>query len=104
MTAETLPSVLLQADFPALELWASGKVRDIYRVDNDRLLFIATDRISAFDYVLQTGIPEKGKVLTQLSIFWFDFLKDVVQNHMITADVRQYPPMLQAHAGDLRGR
>lgn len=104
MTAHTLHPVLLQTDFPELEVWASGKVRDIYRVDNERLLFIATDRISAFDYVLATGIPEKGNVLTQLSIFWFDFLKDVVQNHMITADVKQYPPALQPYAADLRGR
>src|SRR5215469_6612049 len=104
MTAETLPSVLLQADFPELELWASGKVRDIYRVDNERLLFVATDRISAFDYVLATGIPEKGKVLTQLSIFWFDFLKNVVENHMITAEVKQYPPALQHYSAELEGR
>jgi phosphoribosylaminoimidazole-succinocarboxamide synthase len=104
MTAQTLQPVLLQTDFPDLEVWASGKVRDIYRVDNERLLFVATDRISAFDYVLATGIPEKGKVLTQLSIFWFDFLKDVVQNHMITANVSEYPPTLQPHAAELRGR
>ena len=104
MSAHTLHPVLLQTDFPELEVWASGKVRDIYRVDNERLLFVATDRISAFDYVLATGIPEKGNVLTQLSIFWFDFLKDVVQNHMITADVKQYPPTVQPYAADLRGR
>src|SRR5436305_1252413 len=104
MTAQTLQPVLLQTDFPDLEVWASGKVRDIYRVDNERLLFVATDRISAFDYVLATGIPEKGKVLTQLSIFWFEFLKDVVQNHMITADVQAYPETLQPHAAQLRGR
>ena len=96
--------VLLRTDFPDLELWAGGKVRDIYRVDNDRLLFIATDRISAFDYVLATGIPLKGKVLTQLSLFWFDFLKDLVRNHLATADVRQYPAQLQPHAKQLRGR
>ena len=104
MTFATAEPVLLRTDFPDLELWAGGKVRDIYRVDNERLLFIATDRISAFDYVLATGIPLKGKVLTQLSIFWFDFLKSVVRNHMITADVAQYPSNLQAHAGSLRGR
>ena len=96
--------VLLKTDFPDLELWAGGKVRDIYRVDNDRLLFIATDRISAFDYVLATGIPLKGKVLTQLSIFWFDFLKDMVSNHMITADVNQYPKTLQPYREKIRGR
>ena len=97
-------SVLLHTDFPELELWAGGKVRDIYRVDNDRLLFIATDRISAFDYVLATGIPLKGKVLTQLSLFWFDFLKDLVHSHLVTADVRHYPATLQPRANQLSGR
>ncbi|HZU22341.1 MAG TPA: phosphoribosylaminoimidazolesuccinocarboxamide synthase [Terriglobales bacterium] len=99
-----MPPVLLHTDFPDLEVWASGKVRDIYRADNERLLFVATDRISAFDYVLATGIPEKGKVLTQLSIFWFDFLKNTVQNHMITPDVNDYPPQLQRYSAELRGR
>ena len=96
--------VLLNTDFPDLELYASGKVRDIYRIDNDHLLFIATDRISAFDYVLATGIPQKGRVLTQLSLFWFDFLKNIVPNHLATADVRQYPKELQKYANQLRGR
>jgi phosphoribosylaminoimidazole-succinocarboxamide synthase len=96
--------VLLNTDFPGLDLYASGKVRDIYRIDNDHLLFIATDRISAFDYVLATGIPQKGRVLTQLSLFWFDFLKNIVPNHLATADVRQYPPELQKYTPQLRGR
>ena len=104
MTSKTLDPALLQTDFPELELWASGKVRDIYRVDNDRLIFVATDRISAFDYVLATGIPNKGKVLTQLSIFWFDFLKGLIGNHMITAEIADYPAMLQPHAAELQGR
>src|ERR1043166_8119432 len=103
-TAAANDPVLLRTDFPELELWAGGKVRDIYRVDNDRLLFIATDRISAFDYVLATGIPLKGKVLTQLSLFWFDFLKDIVPNHLATADVNKYPAPLKKYADDLRGR
>jgi phosphoribosylaminoimidazole-succinocarboxamide synthase len=68
------------------------------------LLFVATDRISAFDYVLASGIPKKGKVLTQLSLFWFDFLKDIVPNHLVTADVKQYPANLQPRAEQLRGR
>ena len=97
-------NVLLQTDFPDLELHASGKVRDIYKVDADHLLFVATDRISAFDYVLATGIPEKGRVLTQMSLFWFDFLKDIVANHLVTADVAQYPAELQKYASQLRGR
>jgi phosphoribosylaminoimidazole-succinocarboxamide synthase len=96
--------VLLHTDFPELELYASGKVRDIYKVDSDHLLFVATDRISAFDYVLATGIPEKGRVLTQLSLFWFEFLKDMVPNHLATADVAQYPAELQKYANQLRGR
>jgi len=101
---QTLDQVLLQTDFADLELYASGKVRDLYRVDNEHLLFIATDRISAFDYVLATGIPSKGKVLTQLSLFWFDFLKDIVPNHLATADVTKYPLNLRRYTEQLRGR
>jgi phosphoribosylaminoimidazole-succinocarboxamide synthase len=104
MTTETLDSVLLQTDFPELELFASGKVRDVYQVGSDHLLFVATDRISAFDYVLATGIPHKGRVLTQLSLFWFEFLKDVVPNHLVTADVNQYPAEVKRYADQLRGR
>jgi len=104
MNAQLLDSVLLQTDFPELELYASGKVRDVYVIDQERLLFVATDRISAFDYVLATGIPHKGRVLTQISLFWFDFLRDLVPNHLITADINQYPASLQKHADQLRGR
>lgn len=104
MTTQTLDSVLLQTDFPDLELFASGKVRDVYRVGSDHLLFVATDRISAFDYVLATGIPHKGHVLTQLSLFWFEFLKDLVPNHLVTADVNQYPAEVKKYADQLRGR
>ena len=96
--------VLLQADIPELQLYASGKVRDIYKVDANHLLFVASDRISAFDYVLATGIPNKGRVLTQLSLFWFDFLKDIVPDHMVTADIAEYPAELQKYADQLRGR
>ena len=104
MTSELLDSVLLQTDIPELKLHASGKVRDVYNLDEDRLLFVATDRISAFDYVLATGIPHKGRVLTQLSLFWFEFLRQVVPNHLLTADVSQYPAPLQKYADQLRGR
>jgi len=97
-------NVLLQADIPELQLYASGKVRDIYKVDANHLLFVASDRISAFDYVLATGIPQKGRVLTQLSLFWFDFLKDIVPNHLATADISQYPAELQKYADQIRGR
>jgi phosphoribosylaminoimidazole-succinocarboxamide synthase len=104
MTAQAMQNrILLQTDFPELTLHARGKVRDLYSL-NGQLLFVATDRISAFDYVLATGIPEKGRVLTQLSLFWFDFLKPVVNNHLITARVEDYPAPLQKYAGDLRGR
>jgi phosphoribosylaminoimidazole-succinocarboxamide synthase len=104
MSPELLDSVLLQTDFPELKLHASGKVRDVYNLDEDRLLFVATDRISAFDYVLATGIPHKGRVLTQLSLFWFEFLRDLVPNHLLTADVKQYPAPLQKYSDQLRGR
>jgi len=85
-------------------LHARGKVRDIYDLDAQRLLFVASDRISAFDCVLPTGIPDKGKVLTQLSLFWFDFLADIIPNHLITADERDYPPSLDPYIDQLRGR
>jgi phosphoribosylaminoimidazole-succinocarboxamide synthase len=104
MTPQLLDSVLLQTDFPDLELHASGKVRDVYRLDNDHLLFVATDRISAFDYVLATGIPHKGRVLTQISLFWFDFLKNIVPNHVVTAAVESYPAHVKKYADQLRGR
>jgi phosphoribosylaminoimidazole-succinocarboxamide synthase len=104
MSPEILDSVLLRTDYPELELHASGKVRDVYSLDSDHLLFVATDRISAFDYVLATGIPHKGRVLTQISLFWFDFLRDIVPNHFVTADVNQYPPAILGHAEELRGR
>jgi len=104
MTPKLLDPVVLQTDFPDLKLHASGKVRDVYQIDKERLLFVATDRISAFDYVLATGIPHKGRVLSQISLFWFDFLSDIVPNHLITADVEQYPQALQKYAEVLRGR
>jgi phosphoribosylaminoimidazole-succinocarboxamide synthase len=104
MSPDLLDTVLLHTEFPELQFHASGKVRDVYRLGNDRLLFVATDRISAFDHILATGIPHKGRVLTQISLFWFDFLKDVVPNHLITADVNQYPSELRKYADQLRGR
>jgi phosphoribosylaminoimidazole-succinocarboxamide synthase len=104
MSPELLDSVLLRTDFPDLQLHASGKVRDVYFVGDQQLLFVATDRISAFDYILATGIPHKGRVLSQLSLFWFDYLSDIVPNHLITADVDQYPPAIRKYADHLRGR
>src|SRR5215813_3801827 len=104
MTTQTLDPVLLRTDFADLELFASGKVRDVYQVGTDHLLFIATDRISAFDYVLATGIPYKGQVLTQISLFWFDFLRDLVPNHLVTAEVSEYPSEVRKYSDLLRGR
>lgn len=82
----TTPTVMLESNVPGLKLRARGKVRDIYE-DGDRLLFIATDRISAFDYILATGIPDKGRVLTQMTRFWFDLTRDLVPNHYLGSDV-----------------
>jgi phosphoribosylaminoimidazole-succinocarboxamide synthase len=94
---------LIQTELADLHLHARGKVRDLYAA-GESLLMVATDRISAFDHVLATGIPDKGKVLTQLSLFWFDFLADIVPSHLITADVAKYPADIAAHAEELRGR
>jgi phosphoribosylaminoimidazole-succinocarboxamide synthase len=104
MSPQLLDPVLLQTAFPDINLHTSGKVRDVYQLDNEHLLFIATDRISAFDYVLATGIPHKGRVLTQISLFWFDFLSDIVPNHLVTADVGRYPKAVLKYADQLRGR
>jgi phosphoribosylaminoimidazole-succinocarboxamide synthase len=87
----------------ATPLLGRGKVRDLYAVEG-ALLLVATDRISAFDHVLATGIPGKGKILTEISLFWFDLLKDIVPNHLITADVNEFPASLQPYAEQLEGR
>src|ERR1700712_5774018 len=96
-TVCTMSSALLNTSLGDLPLLARGKVRDIYSLGPDAnadLLFVATDRISAFDHVLGTGIPDKGKILTQLSLFWFDFLSEVTRNHLISADAAQFPQNL----------
>jgi phosphoribosylaminoimidazole-succinocarboxamide synthase len=94
---------LLDTDFPTLTRHGRGKVRDIYVVE-DALLIVATDRISAFDYVLGSGIPDKGKVLNQLSAFWFDRMGALVPHHVITTDVARYPAAAQPYAAALQGR
>jgi phosphoribosylaminoimidazole-succinocarboxamide synthase len=94
---------LIATEFEDLQLFARGKVRDLYAVE-DLLLMVATDRISAFDYVLPTGIPGKGRVLTQISLFWFDYLSDLVPNHLVTADVEKYPAELKPYQDELRDR
>jgi phosphoribosylaminoimidazole-succinocarboxamide synthase len=93
----------LTTNLGAIPLLGRGKVRDLYAVGDD-LLLVATDRISAFDHVLATGIPGKGKILTQISLFWFELLKDLVPNHLITADVAEFPASLQPFADQLEGR
>lgn len=95
--------VVLETNLP-LPLTGRGKVRDIYDCGDQRLLFVTTDRISAFDCILGSGIPCKGRVLNQLSLFWFDHFRDVVRSHVVTADLAKYPGSLQAHAPDLGGR
>jgi len=94
---------LLKTNFTDIELFKRGKVRDVYDLE-DKLLVVSTDRISCFDVVLPTGIPYKGEVLTQLSLFWFEFTKDIVANHYISADVSRYPGVLHKYEDVLRGR
>lgn len=96
-------TALLSSHLGDTLLLGRGKVRDLYAVE-DALLLVATDRISAFDHVLGTGIPGKGKILNQISLFWFDLLKEVTANHLITARVAEYPAALQPYADQLEGR
>jgi len=98
-----MPIVVRQTELQGIKLLGRGKVRDMYDL-GDRLLMVSTDRISAFDYVLPNGIPDKGRVLTGLSLFWFDVLRRIVPNHLVTADVDEYPPELHQYAVMLRGR
>jgi phosphoribosylaminoimidazole-succinocarboxamide synthase len=95
--------VILETDLAGVERHGRGKVRDVYRVDG-KLVIVATDRISAFDYILPTGIPDKGRVLTQLSIFWFDFLRDLTPTHFLSADIQEYPEPLRKYRDQLEGR
>jgi phosphoribosylaminoimidazole-succinocarboxamide synthase len=99
-----MQKALLQTDLGSLPLVARGKVRDIYSLSDKQLLFVASDRISAFDHVLGSGIPDKGKILTQLSLFWFDFLKSIVPNHLISAVAAEFPSNLQPYVNQLDGR
>jgi phosphoribosylaminoimidazole-succinocarboxamide synthase len=96
-------SPLVTTSLPNLPRFRTGKVRDVYDL-GDSLLIVATDRISAFDYILATGIPDKGRVLTELSAFWFRKLSPVIPNHFVTMDVGAYPSAAREHADDLRGR
>ena len=96
-------NTITETNLTNLAPWYRGKVRDLYEL-GDRLLIISTDRISAFDFVLPNGIPNKGRVLTGLSEFWFNYTQEIVQNHLITTDVSQYPDVLQPDAELLEGR
>ncbi len=90
-------------DLPGYKLFRRGKVRDVYDL-GDKLLLISTDRISCFDVVLSDAIPHKGEVLTRLSIFWFDYLREIIPNHFLTADIDKFPDALQAYKKQLQGR
>ena len=103
MSFECHDQVVLESNLSPLPLLARGKVRDVYNL-GETLLFLATDRISAFDCILGSGIPCKGRVLTQTSLFWFDYLSDLVPNHVLTADVTAYPQSLSQHVHLLQGR
>ena len=96
-------SPLVSTSLPNLPRFRTGKVRDVYDL-GDSLLIVATDRISAFDYVLGSGIPDKGRVLTQLSAFWFEQLAGIVDHHLISLDPAAFPPLARAEAAMLRGR
>jgi len=95
--------VLLSTDYKDLKLFKRGKVRDVYDL-GEHLLIVSTDRISAFDVILPSGIPSKGQVLTAISLFWFEFTRDIIPNHLVTADVNRYPAQLDKYKGELEGR
>ena len=96
-------TVVLETNLDGLTLARRGKVRDVYDLGS-HLLIVATDRISAFDYILGSGIPDKGKVLTQLSAFWFDHVGDLVPHHVVAVDVDRFPAVTKPHRDVLRGR
>jgi phosphoribosylaminoimidazole-succinocarboxamide synthase len=95
--------VLIESDFAELPLLKRGKVRDIYAVE-DKLLIVASDRMSAFDVVMDDPIPDKGRILTQISLFWFKQLEPIVENHVITSDPDKYPEVCRKYREDLKGR
>jgi len=87
---------VLTIDIPEIRLFKRGKVREVFNI-GENLLLVATDRISAFDFIMPNGIPEKGAILTQISAFWFDFTKDIINNHLISASLPEFPAILQKH-------
>jgi phosphoribosylaminoimidazole-succinocarboxamide synthase len=98
-----MASVIIETNFPKLHFVKRGKVRDMYEVE-DYLLIVATDRLSAYDVIMPQGIPDKGKVLTQISKFWFDQTKGIIKNHVISTNVDEFPSECTRYAGELRGR
>jgi len=96
-------NILYSTDFKEIKLFKRGKVRDVYDLE-DKLLIVSTDRISCFDVVLPTAIPYKGKVLTELSLFWFKFTEEIIPNHLISSKVNDYPKSLQKYKDILEGR
>ena len=98
-----MPRVLRETNLPGVKLHSRGKVRDVYEVGEDQLLIVATDRLSAFDVVMAEGIPDKGHVLTQLSIFWFELFRNI-PSHVLTAKVDEYPAALRPFSDQLAGR
>ena len=92
-----------KTDFSELKLYKRGKVRDVYEIEN-QLLIVASDRISAFDVVMNEPIPDKGKILTQISLHWFKQLQGVMPNHVITSDSRNYPEVCRKYRDQLAGR
>jgi phosphoribosylaminoimidazole-succinocarboxamide synthase len=101
-----MTQAIVKTDFAGLNLVHRGKVRDMYAIPghDDKLLMVATDRISAYDVVMDDAVPGKGRILTQISLFWFDLLGDIVDNHLLTADVNEYPALCQPYADQLRDR
>lgn len=96
-------NTIFETDFPELQLIKRGKVRDIYDLD-DKILMIATDRISAYDVIMPNPVPQKGEILTQISLFWFGVMEDIVSNHLISSNVDEYPESCRPYADVLRGR
>src|SRR5450631_1900323 len=98
-----MSQLVMQTDFPGLKLMARGKVRDIYDL-GETLLLVTTDRISAFDVIMNEPIPDKGLVLTSISTFWFRLMEDIVKNHIISSEVADFPAACQPYADVLKGR
>jgi len=99
-----MSKAILECNCPDLKFVSRGKVRELYDIDEESLLFVATDRLSAYDVIMKNGIPGKGKILTQMSVFWFNLLKDVMKTHLITANIDEMPECVQKYRDQLEGR